>query len=136
MSYMTVNGAVLDKIGSALKEGLDYYGKTQADKATAELARAQAAAAGQPVASDGFPIMTVALLGGAGLLAYMLLSKKKGMTSNPGRRRRRNPGGYDVWVKQAGHWTKMESGLSKSEAEYQAGMYDHAIVKPAGSPRP
>jgi hypothetical protein len=79
MSYFTPTGAVVDKIGSALKEGLDFYGQMQADKATADLARSQAAAAasGGQSSSSGFPVMPIVLLGGVGLAAWLLLRKKR-----------------------------------------------------------
>lgn len=86
MSYMTTDG-VFDKIGSAIKSGVSFYGKSQADAATADLARQQAAAkpvdsgAGASVGGGGLFGMgtmgTIAVVGGVGVLAMMLLKKKK-----------------------------------------------------------
>jgi hypothetical protein len=90
MSYMQVAGAGFSSYarvpsthgsavaGSALESGLNVYGKIQSDKSVADLARAQAAqqaAAAQSSSGgeSGFPIVPVAILAGAGLLALVLL---------------------------------------------------------------
>ena len=87
-------GGVLDTIGSFVKDGVsaavDFYktGQQQAGQAAAykDIATQQAALAAQRQQAAGMPgwVMPVALLGGAGLIAAVLLSGKR---KNPARRR-------------------------------------------------
>jgi hypothetical protein len=46
------------------------------------------------------------------------------------------PERYDVWSWQLGDWMIESKGVTESEAEYKASLYDRAIVLPAGSSKP
>jgi hypothetical protein len=76
MSYSVVSGSVLDKIGSTVKTGI----LASADVLRAQEAAKQGLTAGAAIpvpAESGLPIMPIVLLGAAGLVAWMLLKKKK-----------------------------------------------------------
>jgi hypothetical protein len=65
-----------DKLVSGLKTGFTVYGQTQQEKALADLARQKAAAQGGGGGMPGW-VMPVAVVGGLGVLAIVLLKKKK-----------------------------------------------------------
>jgi hypothetical protein len=75
MSYLATSG-VVDQIGTAIKSGIDFYGKSQSDAAVADLARQQAAqqaAAAQAPAE--FPVMPLVAVGVLGVVAFFMLRK-------------------------------------------------------------
>ena len=76
-------GSVLDDAWSALKSGagsaLDFYGKTQQQQganAALEAQNAQLAAALAAQRSSGPDLTTIAVIGGIGIAAILLLKKK------------------------------------------------------------
>lgn len=84
-------GDVLSKIGGVIKDGaagaLDFYGKQQ--QAAGQLSVYQQQAAAQAAAGGGgLPswVLPVAAVGGVGLIAVMMMGRRK----NPARRHRRS----------------------------------------------
>jgi hypothetical protein len=72
MSYFTETGGVVDKIGEGLSKGAGAYAQYQALKAAAS---GQTVAPSAP-ADEDFNWTPVLLIGGIGIVAYLLLKKK------------------------------------------------------------
>jgi hypothetical protein len=74
MSYLATSG-VVDQIGTAIKSGIDFYGKSQSDAAVADLARQQAAQQTAAAQAPEFPIMPLVAVGVLGVVAFLMLRK-------------------------------------------------------------
>lgn len=91
---------VLSKIGGAIKGGagaaLDFYGQTQQQAGAA--AALQQQAAGQRPSGTPSWVMPVVAIGGIGLVAYMLMGRKrKNPSRGKGRYRGRRPWARARW---------------------------------------